>query len=102
MIPFTLKIGQIANVQEIGLGRCKVTRIHKGSVMLEPLKGYTYNSDYWRKVTTVDQPQGTPVPSYELKGREGETFWALENTLEKATVGEPRLSQAATKAWAHC
>ena len=101
VVPFTLEIGQEVNVQEIGLGKCRVTGKYKESVMLEPLKDWRNNSDYWRKVTQVDKPPGIPVPSYELIGQEGEPpFWALESTLEKDTVRE--LSQAATNAWAHC
>ena len=101
VVPFTLEIGQEVNVQEIGLGPCRVTRLYKESVLLEPLKDWRNNSDYWRKVTQVDKPPGIQVPSYELIGQEGKPpFWALESTLEKDTVGA--LSQAATNAWAHC
>ena len=80
VIPFTLNVGDVVNVQEPGIGKCRVRRRHKGRVLLEPLKGYMSNSDYWRNVTQVDQPPGRPVPSYEL---DGHPAWALENTLER-------------------
>jgi hypothetical protein len=48
VVPFTLKIGQVVNVKEIGLGKCKVTRLFKSQVMLEPLKDWQNNSDYLR------------------------------------------------------
>ena len=83
------------------------------------------NSDHehFMKVTDVDEPDGTPIPSYELKGQLhgelGDTFWASENTLTLVKAHDPNVflsttwerpgangkrrstRQSATKAWAH-
>ena len=89
--PFTLEHGDEVNVQELGLGKCRVRRRHKGSVLLEPLQGYMSNSDFWRKLTQVDQPPGIPVPSYELNSQDGsDPFWAKENTLELEKAMPPK------------
>ena len=70
-------------------------------------------------VTDVDEPDGTPIPSYELKGQLhgelGDTFWASENTLTLVKAHDPNVfgrtgvngnrrsmrHQSATNAWAH-
>ena len=83
VLPFTLHTGQVVNVKD--LGRCEVSRVVGSSVSLTPEGADMHNSDYWRDVIDVDQPDGTPVPSYELKGQthgeKGNTFWASENSV---------------------
>ena len=89
MLPFTLSIGQIVNVPD--LGSCTVYDVIGDHVKLTR---YTDRARHIIPVTDVDQPVGTPIPSYELKGRTsdeqlGDTFWAPENTLTLVKAHDP-------------
>ena len=80
VLPFTLSTDQVVNVPN--LGSCTVIRVFGSSVNVTPEKDGT---DHLIDVTDVDEPPGTPIPTYELKGQVdgelGDTFWAPENTL---------------------
>jgi hypothetical protein len=88
VLPFTLGTGQVVNVPN--LGRCTVIRVFGSSVNVTPEKDGT---EHLIDITDVDEPNGTPIPSYELKGQVdgelGDTFWAPENTLTLVEAHDP-------------
>ena len=117
VVPFTLHTGQVVNAK--GLGSCTVSGVVGRSVELTPKNS---DDEHFIKVTDVDQPDGTPIPSYELKGQlyGSDTFWAEENTLTLVKAHDPNVfnsttwvrpgaygerrstrQSSATKAWAH-
>ena len=123
-LPFTLSTGQAVNVPDLGL--CTAVRVEAKFVKL---KEHKHGKEPWMPVTDVDEPVGTPIPSYELKGQVdgklGDTFWAPENTLtlvkahdpnvflstdwhrpgaqgyRRSTRSKPSSKQAATNAWSN-
>ena len=120
VLPFTLHPDQVVNVKD--LGSCTVNRAFGRTVNLTPEKDGT---DLLINVTDVDEPDGTPVPSYELNhgwlvGELGGTFWAPENARTLVKAHDPNVfnsttwvrpgahgnrrsvrHQSATNAWAH-
>ena len=79
------------------LGRCTVGRVVGSNVKVTPEKDGT---EHLMNVTDVDEPDGTPIPSYELKGQvhgeKGDTFWASENTLTLVKAHDPNVFVSTT------
>ena len=117
VLPFTLHDDQVVNVRTDGLGRCRVVSVNGTNVNVVQLSS---GREAWMDISKdVDQPDGTPVSSYELKADDGNTFWASENTLTLAEAADPNVflsttwhrngakgyrgstRQSATKAWTH-
>ena len=122
VLPFTLHPGQVVNVK--GLGSCTVDRVFGRTVKLARHHDSAEHV-YLYDVTDVDEPDGTPIPSYELKdpmcNEDGIEIWASENTFTLVKAHDPNVFvsttwesaldrakqrrsmrlQSATNAWAH-